>query len=126
MMTREAAVQHRLFQSAMKGNVQAQIHLSRKFEEFEQRRAEIELGLRKLMEKMENPNACLTDEESTFVEAATRFLNGDLPADDEAFTPAGAHRPDSWDERMNPSKERMDEIVSKLRKKDGKPEAGKT
>lgn len=32
VMTREAAVQHRLYQSAMKGNVHAQVHLARRFE----------------------------------------------------------------------------------------------
>ena len=32
MMTREAAIQHRLYQSAMQGNVHAQIYLSRRFE----------------------------------------------------------------------------------------------
>jgi hypothetical protein len=123
MMTREAAVQHQIFQAAMKGNVQAQIFLSRKFEKLAERRAEIEWGLRKLVEKLEGENApALTDEQSTFIEAATRYLDGEISIDEVPFVPVGDPRPDSWDKSMKPSKEQMDWIIGKLKTKNGQAE----
>ena len=123
MMTREAAVQHRMYEAAMKGNVQAQIFLSRKFEQLAQRRAEIEWGLRKLVEKLEDKNApALTDEQSTFIEAAMRYLDGEISIDEVNLVPVGTPRPDSWDKSMKPSKEQMDWVVAELKKKNDKPD----
>src|SRR5262245_40283352 len=41
VMTREAAIQHRLYQSAMQGNVYAQIYLARRFEKHAEQMSEI-------------------------------------------------------------------------------------
>ena len=62
----------------------------------------------------------LTDEQSTFIEAANRYLNGEISVDEVPLVPVGAPRPDTWDKSMKPSKEQMDWIVGELKKKNGK------
>lgn len=56
VMTREGAILHRLFQSALKGDVRAQIYLDRKFEKAGEERAALELQLDRLRAQMaDNP-----------------------------------------------------------------------
>jgi hypothetical protein len=107
----------------MKGKVQAQIFLSRKFDRLAARRAEIEWGLRQLVERLEDKNApAFTDEQSAFIEAAGRYLNGEISVDEVPLVPVGTPRPDSWDKAMKPSKEQMDRIIGNLKKKNGQAE----
>lgn len=63
MMTREAAIQHRIYQSAMQGNVHAQIFMARRFEKYYERKAEIAAKLQDLFFHLKEtgplPDQCL-------------------------------------------------------------------
>jgi len=70
ILTREGAIQERLYASAMKGNVQAQIFLSRKFQEAKEALAESQARLRQIENRLNTEGYKPTDEER----AAARML----------------------------------------------------
>jgi hypothetical protein len=81
MMTREAAIQHRLYQSAMQGNVHAQIFLARRFEKYYERKAHISNGLQDLFFNLKETGRHPTEQEQLWMYAARVFLR-DLPRED--------------------------------------------
>lgn len=74
LMTREAAILHRLYQAAMKGNVHAQIFLSRRFEKHYEHKATIAAELYRLIRDVTEGKRELTDYESALIEGALRHL----------------------------------------------------
>ena len=115
-MTREAANQHRFFQAAMKGNVQALKHFNRKFEEYEERRAQILAAMRKVTDRMEADEK-LTEAEMSYVETALRFFNGETSADEGTLTPPGARKPGRFDDEVSKqTKKRFEDALEVLRK----------
>jgi hypothetical protein len=91
VMTREAAIQHRLYQSAMKGNVHAQIFLARRFEKIAHGKGDAFARSAALVSRLKEENR-----EPTFVESigliTARILMGDLPRPKNAFVRTGKHR----------------------------------
>jgi len=85
VMTREAAVLHRLYQSAMKGNVHAQIFLSRRFEKHHETKALIAAKLSSLIEELEETGRAPTEREAALIEAARGSL-GYIPRPDPQET----------------------------------------
>jgi hypothetical protein len=77
-MTRRAAIQERLYVSAMKGNVHAQIHLDRKFEKSMQDRAEISAELNRLVLDIVTKGRQPTEEEADWIQKV-RVLFRELP-----------------------------------------------
>jgi hypothetical protein len=67
ILTREAAIQERLYASAMKGNVQAQIFLSRKFEQYKENEAEIEARFHGLRESIKRRGTPATEAEMEMI-----------------------------------------------------------
>lgn len=82
LMTREAAIQHRMYQSAMKGNVHAQIFLARRFERFKESNARILDGVNRIISDLRKHNRPLTDHELTLIEMARAVMTA-LPLTDE-------------------------------------------
>ena len=75
MMTREAAIQERLYASAMKGNVHAQIHLSRKFEKSMEDKAAIDGRLRDLVLDIRVKKREPTADEALWIQTAREVLH---------------------------------------------------
>ena len=78
MMTREAAVQHRLYQSAMQGNVYAQVFLARRFESYEKSRiqgqADILAKVLRLLNEVQETGREFTRGEERWLELARIYL----------------------------------------------------
>jgi hypothetical protein len=74
LMTREAAVLHRLYQAAMKGNVHAQIFLSRRFEKHAESKAAVAAELHRIISKIKEGKRAPTDYEMALIEAALMHL----------------------------------------------------
>jgi hypothetical protein len=62
-LTREAAIQERLYASAMKGNVHAQIFLMKRFEQDRETRAGLEVKFKNLREEIKRQTTPTTDEQ---------------------------------------------------------------
>ena len=91
VMTREAAVQHRLYQSAMQGNVHAQIFLARRFQKFTKDIAEVSLKFNDLVFRLREEKREPTLEESLFLHSAQVLLH-ELPRPKSTFVRTGKHR----------------------------------
>ena len=76
VMTREAAVLHRLYQSAMKGNVHAQIALTRRFEKHAEGKAILNAELARLARDVREGRLELTDQLAALLAGANERLNG--------------------------------------------------
>lgn len=113
LMTREGAVWHRLYQTAMKGGVQAQRFLLKEFEKLNERRAEIQHRLEAIVRWMdEDPKAKLTREEADFVENARRYLSGETAESAEDFIFAEDYDPGPF---VEPTRAQLDSILEKLK-----------
>ena len=66
-LTREAAIQERLYASAMKGNVHAQIFLMKRFEADRESKADLEHKFKNLREELKNQKTPPTDEQMEFL-----------------------------------------------------------
>lgn len=77
ILTREAAIQERLYASAMKGNVQAQIFLTRKFEQSKEALVEAEALLNQIQKKLQGEAREPTDDEAAAMRLARLALNID-------------------------------------------------
>ena len=66
-LTREAAIQERLYASAMKGNVHAQIFLMKRFEADRESKADLEHKFTNLREELKNQKTPPTDEQMEFL-----------------------------------------------------------
>jgi hypothetical protein len=77
ILTREGAIQERLYASAMKGNVQAQIFLTRKFEQAKVADAESEAHLQKIYRVLQKEQRGPTDEEYVRLRYLRMALNLD-------------------------------------------------
>ena len=82
MMTREAAVLHRLYQSAMKGNVHAQIFLSRRFEKHHESKAVIAAEVARIIADIKQTKRKPSDYELALLEGAEMHL-GEIPWPEE-------------------------------------------
>jgi len=82
MMTREAAVLHRLYQSAMKGNVHAQIFLSRRFEKHHEGKAVIAAEALRLWDEIKRANRKPTEDEMALFHGVRMHL-GEIPWPEE-------------------------------------------
>jgi hypothetical protein len=74
VMTREAAVQHRLYQSAMQGNVYAQIFLARRFDKYNENKAELDAKLKRLLANLRETEREPTDAEMEWMATAAEIL----------------------------------------------------
>jgi hypothetical protein len=70
MMTREGAVLHRLWQSAMNGSVHAQIHLNRRFDKYQESQAKILAGTQQMILDARNENRPLNQWELGYIKMA--------------------------------------------------------
>lgn len=77
MMTREAAIQHRLYQSAMQGNVHAQIYLSRRFKQHAEEVGKLWAQFRDLVFRVKEEKRDYTEAEIHWMNAL-RVNSGDL------------------------------------------------
>jgi len=75
VMTREAAIQHRLYQSAMQGEVRAQIFLARRFEKFNEKKGETSAALIHLLARLREEKRDPTEQESLFMTMAQKRLH---------------------------------------------------
>jgi hypothetical protein len=75
LMTREAAILHRLYQSAMKGNVHAQIFLTRRFEKYYRDKDGVAVELRRMMSEIKKEKRLPTDYEWALIEGAMNDLD---------------------------------------------------
>lgn len=75
LMTREAAILHRLYQSAMKGSVHAQIFLSRRFDKHYMDKAGVFVELHLMMNKIRERDRKPTELEWAFIEGALDQLD---------------------------------------------------
>ena len=79
MMTRDGAILHRLYQSAMKGNVHAQIYLARRFEQHNDRMsritAEASLAVSEIISEMKEAKRAPTDYERALIDKAKVHLD---------------------------------------------------
>jgi len=75
MMTREAAIQHRLYQSAMQGNVHAQIFLSRQLEQSKRDKADIITGYDRLVFRLKEEMRGPTESEALWMAKVQRLLH---------------------------------------------------
>jgi hypothetical protein len=75
LMTREAAVLHRLYEAAMKGNVHAQIFLTRRFEKYYRDTAGIAVELRRIVSDIRKQKRPPTDYEAALLEGAMDALD---------------------------------------------------
>jgi len=77
MMTRDGILLNRLFQSALQGNVHAQIYLDKKFEKFADNRANLHATLMDYYAfKMENPDYEFTAHQRNLMTGAEERLFG--------------------------------------------------
>jgi len=91
VMTREAAVQHRLYQSAMQGNVHAQIFLARRFEKFAENIAEVSAKFNDLVSRLREEKREPTLAESLWLHSA-QVLMHERPQPKSTFVRTGKHR----------------------------------
>lgn len=77
ILTREAAIQERLYASAMKGNVQAQIFLSRKFDAFAVATGEAEALLHQIYKTIRAEDRPPTEDEAAAIRMWRMRLNLD-------------------------------------------------
>jgi hypothetical protein len=73
-LTREAAIQERLYASAMKGNVHAQIFLMKKFEADRETRADLEAKFKNLREEIKRQTTPTTAEQMALLAEAAEVL----------------------------------------------------
>jgi len=78
MMTREAAILHRLYQAAMKGNVHALIHMSRRFDRHYESKAVIAAEATRIIAEIKQAKRKPTDYELAVLEGARMHL-GEIP-----------------------------------------------
>ena len=100
MMTREAAIQHRLYQSAMQGNVHAQIHLSRRFKQHAEEVGKLWAQFRDLVFRVKEEKREYTEAEIQWMNAL-RVHSGDLMP--EAPKRRSRHKPKRKDGGSDPS-----------------------
>jgi hypothetical protein len=81
-MTREAAIQHRLYQSAMQGEVRAQIFLARRFEKFRGRNDKTLADLLDLFARLRKEKRDPTEQESLFMSIAQKQLHMEPTAEE--------------------------------------------
>jgi hypothetical protein len=79
VLTREAAVQERLYASAMKGNVHAQIFLMRQFEKFKETEAELQTRLDTLLDVIRKQEGEPTEEQVKLWRMTRMALGLDRP-----------------------------------------------
>jgi hypothetical protein len=91
MMTREAAIQHRLYQSAMQGNVHALIYLARRFDTHAEEMSRIVQKFHDLVFLLREQKRGPTDDEASILHAA-QVAMGDLPRPKDNFQRTGKHR----------------------------------
>ena len=77
MMTREAAIQHRLYQSAMQGNVHAQIFLARRFEKYHETQHNITVGIKNLYARIKEEKREPTWAESIMLQWAMKAMHAE-------------------------------------------------
>ncbi len=82
MMTREAAIQYRLYQSAMQGNVHAQIFLARRFEKRAEKSGEVLAKFTNLVARLRAEKREPTWEESVWLRSAQVFMHA-VPSEEE-------------------------------------------
>ncbi|MGE4061548.1 MAG: DUF5681 domain-containing protein [Sphingomonadales bacterium] len=75
MMTREGAVLHRMYQAAMNGNVQAMVHLSRKFEKYRETMDSIMFSATNILEHYKTLKRPLTEAEERTFELISSFVH---------------------------------------------------
>ena len=99
MMTRDGILLNRLFQSALQGNVHAQIYLDKKFDQWWEHRANIRAALSDYYAfKMENPEYEFTAHQRNLMIATEENLDG--PKDPyKVENPPLAPRKRSWRKR---------------------------
>jgi len=100
MMTREAAIQHRLYQSAMQGNVHAQIYLSRRFRQHAEDMAKAWADFHELVFRVKEEKREYTEAEIHRLNAL-RANSGDLMP--EAPKRRSRHKPKRNDGGSDPS-----------------------
>lgn len=79
VLTREAAVQERLYASAMKGNVHAQIFLMRQFEKFKENEAEVQERYDRLLDTLRRQEEEPTEEQAKLLRSTRMALGLDRP-----------------------------------------------
>jgi hypothetical protein len=90
-MTREAAIQQRLYQSAMQGNVHALIFLARRFDNYAEEMSEIVAKSYNLVLLLKEQKRGPTDDEAGILNAA-QFAMGDRPQPKNTFERTGKQR----------------------------------
>ena len=107
VMTREAAIQHRLYQSAMQGNVHAQIFLSRRIEQSKRDKADITAKFDELVFRLKEEKREPTQAEALWIHQV-RMLLHEVPRPKSKFVRTGKHRsrrkPKPKDGGSDPSK----------------------
>jgi len=83
LMNREAALLYRLYQSAMKGNVHAQIFLARRFDRHHEGKAVILTELNRIIETIHAEKRRPSDWEATLFELARQHMNAGPVTDDQ-------------------------------------------
>jgi hypothetical protein len=91
VMTREAAIQHRLYQSAMQGNVHAQIFLARRFEKFAENIAEVSAKFNDLVSRLREEKREPTFAESLWLKTAEVAMH-ERPRPKSTFVRTGKRR----------------------------------
>jgi hypothetical protein len=91
VMTREAAIQHRLYQSAMQDNVHAQIFLARRFEKYNEGVAKMSAKFDDLVSRLREENRQPTLEESLFLHSV-QVLVHEKPRPKSTFVRTGKHQ----------------------------------
>ncbi len=91
VMTREAAIQHRLYQSAMQGNVYAQIFLARRFDKYADEMSKIVAKFHDLVHLLKEEKRGPTEAEANILNAA-QFAMGDRPRPKDTFERTGKPR----------------------------------
>ena len=79
VLTREAAVQERLYASAMKGNVHAQIFLMRQFEKFKENETELQDRYDRVLDVIRKQEGEPTEEQAKMLRLVRRALGLDRP-----------------------------------------------
>jgi Family of unknown function (DUF5681) len=91
VMTREAAIQHRLYQSAMQGNVHAQIFLARRFDKYAEEMSKIVAKFHDLVFLLKEEKRGPTEAETSILNAA-QVAMGDRPRPKDTFQRTGKPR----------------------------------
>jgi hypothetical protein len=91
VMTREAAIQHRLYQSAMQGNVHAQIYLARRFDTHAEEMSRIVQRFHDLVFLLKEQKRGPTEDEASVLNAA-QVAMGDRPRPKGTFERTGKQR----------------------------------